>query len=222
MYKLKILILEDNSIVAFEIKRTVEKLGYGVTDTTSNFEEAINSMKSNPADIAIMDIDLGENSKDGIETAKEVQKIKHIPIIFLTAFSDNTTLNKAIKLDPIFYLTKPFKREDLKTNLLIAQTKIKQEKCLVKINEQFSYDLINNHLFCNEEPIKLSKQEKKLFNLLVEAKGNLVSFETIEYEVWPDGPVSNSSLRTLLYRLRIKLQADLIETIQSFGCKLKS
>lgn len=222
MYKFKILILEDNSIVAFEIKRTVEKLGYSVTDTTSNYEEAINSMKVNPADIAIMDIDLGENSKDGIETAYEVQKIKHIPIIFLTAFSDNTTISKAIRLDPIFYLTKPFKREDLKTNLLIAQTKIKQERYLIKINEQFSYDLKNSYLFFNEEPIRLSKQEKKLFSLLVEAKGNLVSFETIEYEIWPDGPVSSSSLRTLLYRLRIKLQVDLIETIQSFGCKLKS
>ncbi len=62
--------------------------------------------------------------------------------------------------------------------------------------------------------------KKKLLTILVEAKGSIVSFSNLEYYIWPDAPVSNSALRTLIYRLRSKLEYKLVETIPSIGCKL--
>ncbi len=70
-----------------------------------------------------MDINL-KNSKDGIETAKEIQKIENIPIIYLTAYSDENTIERAIKTNPISYLLKPFKREELKSTILLGLYKI--------------------------------------------------------------------------------------------------
>lgn len=171
-----------------------------------------------------MDIDLGKNSKDGIQTAQDAQKIKFLPIIFLTAFSDEKTMEKAIMGNFIAsYITKPFTKESLAPALILAKTKLKNniENKFIPIADGYFFDYENCHLYYKNNPIKLSKQEKRLFTLLIEAKGNIVSFETIEYEIWPDAPVSNSSIRTLLYRLRNKLNSELIETIQSFGCKLK-
>ncbi len=56
--------------------------------------------------------------------------------------------------------------------------------------------------------------------ILVEARGSIVSLREMEYYIWPDAPVSNSTIRTLLYRLRAKIEYKLIETIPSIGCKL--
>lgn len=77
----------------------------------------------------------------------------------------------------------------------------------------------NEQLFYNEMPIKLSKKERMLLILLLEAKGNILKFEYIEREIWDDF-VTGSALRTLIYRLRSRLDYKLIETIPSFGCKI--
>lgn len=225
MSNLKILILEDNTIVGFDIKRSVETLGYEVTKCVTTYDEALNAQKENPADIAIMDIDLGRYSKDGIETAKDIQQIIFTPIIFLTAFSDNETMQKAINGDYIAtYITKPYNRESIAPAILVAKSRLKNIDILcnniITLKNNYTFDQSKELLYYQDEPIKLSKQERKLFSLLISAKGNIVDFENIEYTLWPDGPVSDSSLRTLLYRIRNKVDAEIIETVQSFGCRV--
>ncbi|AXX92955.1 DNA-binding response regulator [Malaciobacter molluscorum LMG 25693] len=225
MNNIKILILEDNTIVGFDIKRSVEALGYEVTKCVTTYNEALNAQEQNPADIAIMDIDLGKYSKDGIETAKDIQKIKFTPIIFLTAFSDNETMQKAINGDFIAtYITKPYNRESIAPAILVAKSRLRNTDLLnnnlITLKNNYIFDKNKELLYYQNEPIKLSKQERKLFSLLIAAKGNIVDFENIEYEIWPDGPVSDSSLRTLLYRIRNKVNSEIIETVQSFGCRI--
>ncbi|RXJ87120.1 DNA-binding response regulator [Arcobacter sp. CECT 8985] len=225
MKNTKVLILEDNTIVGFDIKRSVQALGYEVTKCVTNYEETIKSQKDNPADIAIMDIDLGKYSKDGIEAAKDIQKIKYTPVIFLTAFSDEQTMQKAIDGNFVAtYLTKPYNRESIAPALLVAKNRLNNlnelDNNIVLLKNGYKYDTKNNTLYYNEKFIKLSKQETKLFSLLIAAKGNIIEFADIEYEIWPNSTVSDSSLRTLLYRLRNKIDPELIETIQSFGCRL--
>ena len=225
MDKIDILIVEDEAIVALEIKRSILKMGFGVTDMVTNYDDAIKSVKENIPNIILLDIHL-KNSKDGIETAKAIKQIADIPIIYLTAFCDDQTIERAVETNPIGYLVKPFKREDLKSTLQLAIYKMKNSKSiethLTPIGEGYFYDLENHNLFFKEHPIKLSQKETLLLEILIEAKGEIVPFATLEHHIWQGNPVSDSALRTLLYRLRGKLEYLLIETVPSFGFRISS
>ena len=109
----KVLIVEDEIIVALDIKNTLNKIGIKVTNFVVNYDEAILNVTMNIPDLILMDINL-KNSKDGIETAIAIQKIKDIPIIYITAFNDDLTINRAILTNPIHYMIKPFRIEELK------------------------------------------------------------------------------------------------------------
>ena len=225
MNKTKVLIVEDETIVALDIKSAIKKLGFEVTNTVTNYDDAISSVKKDEPDVILMDINL-KNSKDGIQTAHDIKKIKNIPVIYLTAFSDDETINRAVKTSPLAYLTKPFKREELKSTILLGLYKINQpnqvntDKNCQHIGLDYYFDLTNKNLFYKNKPIFLSLKERELLTILIEAKGSLVPFGEIEYFLWPHEPMSNSNLRTLIYRLRTKFEYRLVETIPSFGCKL--
>ena len=217
----KILILEDEAIVALDIKSALEELGFKVTDIASSYDEALSSVKKHTPDILLADINL-VGSKDGIETVIDIQKIKNIPVIYLTAYSDDKTINRAIKTNPI----KPFKREELKSTIFLGLHKINQ---LDKNNISFEtitlgfnyhFDLKNEILFYQTIPISLSKKERMLLKILIEAKGSIVPFKYLESLIWSDNFISDSTLRTLLYRLRAKVEYRLIETIPTIGCRL--
>ncbi len=223
----KILIVEDEKIIALDIQESLLDLGFTVTQTVKNYDEAICSIKENEPDIILMDINL-KNSKDGIETATDIKKLKNLPIIYLTAFCDDDTINRAIKTNPIGYLIKPFKIDELKSTILLGLFKVKQEKYLetntIKgyrhLGSNYYYDDTKQNLYYESNPIKLTPKEKQLLKLLVDAKGAIVAFNTIEYELWDDVAISNSTLRTLIYRLRTKLEYKLIETVLQEGCRL--
>ena len=204
MDKINILIVEDEAIVALDIKRTILKMDFAVSGMVTNFDDALINVREKLPNIILLDIHL-KNSKDGIETAKEIQKIADVPIIYLTAFSDDETIERAVQTNPVGYLVKPFKRDDLKSTLQLAIYKINNNKCvessLISIGEGYVYDMANHNLFFKEYPIKLSQKESLLLEMLIEAKGDIVPFATLEYHIWRGIPVSDSALRTLLYRL---------------------
>ena len=225
MNKTKILIVEDETIVALDIKSAIKKLGFEVTDLVTNHDDAISSVKTKKPNMILMDINL-ENSKDGIQTAIDIQKIENIPIIYLTAFTDDATVQRAIQTNPIGYLIKPFKREELKTTISLGLYKLNQNNQhninnnTYKLGFNYCYDLEKEQLFYENMPIKLSNNENLLLKLLITARGSIVSFEDIENYIWANEPVSNSTLRTLIYRIRSKLEYKIIETVPSFGCRL--
>jgi DNA-binding response OmpR family regulator len=222
---IKVLIVEDETIVGLDIQSTLKQLRFQVTNMVTNYQDALQSARMEVPDVLLTDIHL-EGSKSGIEISKDIQSIAHIPTIFLTAYSDETTINEAIKANPIGYITKPFKREDIKSNILLAKYKItKHNQANISKNHKnlgfgFYFDEKNKLLFYDDIPIRLSPKEKELLHILISAKGNIVSFSTLENFIWPGAPVSNSTLRTLIYRLRSKLEYKLITTIPSIGCKL--
>ena len=119
----KILIVEDESIVALDIRSALRKLNYEVTDMVTSYEQAIQSVKNNCPDIALLDINL-QNSKDGIAIAKKLQKMMDISVVYLTAFSDDDTLQRAVKTNPLGYILKPFTRPELKSSLILAVHKM--------------------------------------------------------------------------------------------------
>lgn len=226
VHKTKILVVEDEAIVALDIKQLLIKLGYDVVGVAKNYITTMEFIQHTTPSIIFMDINLKNSEKDGIDTVKEIQKIKNIPVIYLTAFCDETTLNRAIATNPVSYLLKPYKPEELKSAVLLALYKSNQynnpeidPKCQ-KLGFGYYYNRIDEILYYENIYIKLSKNEKQLLNILIDAKGAIVSYEDIEYYIWPDSPMSTSSLRTLLYRIRGKLEYKLIETVHSAGCRL--
>ena len=225
MNKEKILVVEDEPIVALDIKNAIAQCGFSVTDIVDNYDDALLSVKVNEPDIIFMDINL-DNSKDGIEIATEIKKRIEIPVIYLTAYSDDNTMQRAIETNPINFIAKPFKREELKSSILMSVYKINSSNNQdinykhKHIGSDYYFDMEHNNLYFKDQPIQLSVKEKKFLKILIGADGQIVSFDEIQEQIWPDSDMSESAFRTLLYRLRIKLEYKHIETIPTFGCKL--
>jgi len=227
MKKLKILIVEDEPIVSLDIKNSLLQFGHIVTDTVTNDKDAYESIQRDQPDIIFMDIHL-ENSKSGIEIAKEIKKELNIPIVYLTAFCDDDTMQKAIKTNPINYLIKPFKRNELKSSIMLSIYKmgdilnVTMDIEYTPIGYDYFYDLKNDNLFYKEQPIQIGVKEKMFLKLLISANGEIVPFTRIEEYIWKNNNLSNGTCRTLVYRLRSKLEFKLIETVPSFGYRLNS
>jgi len=109
---IKILVVEDEMIIGAKISMQLTSLGYEVTGILPRGEEAILHIKENKPDIILLDINL-KGELDGIETARRVQQFADIPIIYLTANSDEATFNRAKPTRPSAFIAKPFKQLDL-------------------------------------------------------------------------------------------------------------
>ncbi len=119
MSKIKILVVEDEIIIADNICDTLNVLGYEALEPAISYTEAIESIERDVPDIAILDIQLS-GKKTGIDLAKKIKEEYNFPFIFLTSNSDITTVNEAKKIMPPAYLVKPFTKEELYTSLEIV------------------------------------------------------------------------------------------------------
>jgi signal transduction histidine kinase len=126
MLNSKILVVEDEMLVAEDIAGRLRRLGYEVTDIVESGEEAILSVLNNPPDLVLMDIVLA-GDMDGIETAETIRQHKQIPIVYLTAYGDKKTLNRSKITDPYGYVIKPFDEQQLNTTIEIALNKYQAE-----------------------------------------------------------------------------------------------
>jgi len=115
----KILIVEDEKIVAKDIERSLKSLGYVVVAAVASAQEAIQQTQALQPDLILMDIML-RGSMDGIEAAEQIRSGFDIPIIFLTAYADESTLQRAKITEPFGYIIKPFDERDLHTSIEIA------------------------------------------------------------------------------------------------------
>src|SRR5688572_9472646 len=138
--KTNILITEDESIVAKDIQHSLKKLGYNVIGICSTGEDAIQTVEEKRPDLILMDIMLkGEMS--GIEAADQIRARFNIPVIFLTAYADESTLAKAKVTEPYGYIIKPFKEIDLHTSIEMALYK-HQKNVDMKKERDFLYSLV--------------------------------------------------------------------------------
>lgn len=126
MSNIRILIVEDEEIVANDIKESLIEFDYEVIASKDNAKDAIQTAIEEKPDLILMDIKL-KGEMDGIDTAKCILKEISVPIIYLTAFSDKATLDRAKVTDPFGYLLKPYKEVDLHTTIELALYKFKSE-----------------------------------------------------------------------------------------------
>jgi len=129
MEKKKIFIVEDESIVSLEIQSRVKHLGYSVSGTAAYGDEAIRKVIDLKPDLILMDIRI-KGELDGIETAAEIKKIYEVPIIFLTAYADPVTIQRAKITDPFGYIIKPFEERELHISIEIALYKDHTQKLI--------------------------------------------------------------------------------------------
>ena len=119
MAKEKILVVEDERIVAKDIVKSLQRLGYKVVASVASGEEAVQKVAESNPDLVLMDIML-KGKMDGIETTEEIHKNFDIPVIYLTAYADEKTLERAKITEPFGYIIKPFDERDLHTTIEIA------------------------------------------------------------------------------------------------------
>ena len=133
-----ILIVEDEFVIAKDIQISLENMGYIVCAIVSSGEEAITKAKKEKPDLVLMDIIL-KGEIDGIEAARQIRSLFKIPIVYLTAYADENTLEKAKITEPYGYILKPFKNRDLNIAIEIALYKNKMEKKLIQSEERFKF-----------------------------------------------------------------------------------
>jgi DNA-binding NarL/FixJ family response regulator len=112
MSRIKILIVEDEVLIAQDIARTLEGIDYVVSDIAYDGNTAMTCLQKNPPDIALLDINLG-SEPSGIQVAQHIQDEYDLPFIYLTSYASEMIVDKAKRTRPMGYIVKPFKERDL-------------------------------------------------------------------------------------------------------------
>lgn len=241
MADLKVMIVEDEAIIALDIEDKLLQNGYLINGVVSSYEEALQHLLDNELpNIILMDI-LIEGEKNGIDLAESIKEKYTIPIVFITANSDKKILNELKRVTPYGFVNKPFDRKDIYTAIEVAhhkflydQSQVQNKNELRKLNEDLEQkikirtkELIEKNEHLNVE-IKLRNEvEKSLFfseRLYRNTINNLGSGLTI---VNPEGvvvTVNNSLCETLNYskeelegfNIRNVLSSDLYNRLFTF------
>ena len=133
MKKSRILIVEDERLIAEDIKNTLERIGYNTTVTSAFGVDAFKLVKKKRPDLVLMDIVL-KGKMNGIEAAKQIHSQYEIPVVYLTAYADNKTIELAKKTEPFGYIIKPIEQRELHSIIEITLYKKQIEKRLERLN----------------------------------------------------------------------------------------
>src|SRR5258708_4312572 len=115
----RILIVEDDRVVARDIQQQLSRIGHAVVGTTARGEDALQLALNTQPELVLMDVRL-EGAVDGIDAAQQVREHCHIPVVFLTAYADDETVQRASATEPFGYLLKPFEDSQLRTVIEMA------------------------------------------------------------------------------------------------------
>nr|WP_320051349.1 response regulator [uncultured Desulfuromonas sp.] len=211
----KILIIEDEPLIALQVKTFLSRKGFEVVGCCDNFSEAYDLFTTHRPEITITDIRLS-NDESGIDIIKELKKAGSFEVLFLTSFSDQMTLKKAFETKPFYYLTKPFKEIDLYTAVMLCARKLQEGY----LDSDWHYDPVTRMLKYRNEVVFLTKQEQRLFHLCYRNLGQFVPLEVVENVLWDDKYVSDSTRRGLIHRLSKKIGKEIFEYSSIYGCRL--
>lgn len=137
MTKPRILIVEDEAIVAMHIASQLELLGYQVAGTAATAEAALGLAEKERPDLVLMDVRL-QGPNDGIVAAHQIRDRYRLPVVFLTAYAEDSTLERAKLAEPFGYILKPFEDRELKTVIEMALYKHKADEEIRRLNRLFS------------------------------------------------------------------------------------
>jgi len=130
----RLLVVEDERIVAIDLRGALEELGYTVVGTASSSDEALRTAEERRPDLVLMDIRIS-GASDGIQTARELRSRYHLPVVYLTANADSATLERALATEPAGYLVKPFSPDSLRTTIEVALRHHEHELAVQRAHE---------------------------------------------------------------------------------------
>ena len=140
MNKLKILIVEDELVIAEDLKETLEELGYTVCGIAVSSKEALALIEEKSPDLALLDIQI-KGGKDGIELAAEINANYRLPFIMLTSHADLPTINRVKEVNPYGYLVKPFNEKEILAGIELAMANFSKGQTQKK-EESLAQDFI--------------------------------------------------------------------------------
>lgn len=222
MSKIRILFLEDDKIIAKNLKEILEKWDYEVIDINSTAEDAFETLFLDDIDLIISDIEI-KGLVDGIDASKIFQNLYNIPIIFITAYNDEEKVERSAKLkNMVGYLVKPIKIDDLKKLIenAIEKFDLLNKNKIIDIGQNYKYDLKNKVLLKEEDEVELTRNEKLLLSILIHSE-DIVPYDLINESIWNNQEVSDGTRRQLIHRLKSKLKDLEFTSKKGVGIQLK-
>ncbi|MDO8872735.1 MAG: PAS domain S-box protein [Methanoregula sp.] len=159
-----ILIVEDEAVVANDIRETLKSLGYDVAGIAKSGEDALEKVKELRPDLVLMDIHLA-TAMDGIEAAGKIHILYDIPVIYLTAFADKTLIDRAKVTEPYGYIIKPYDERELKSTIEIAFYKHKHDLQIREANVELEQRVAERTVELEQINRALSESERRYRNL---------------------------------------------------------
>lgn len=200
---MKIVIVEDDALIAYQIQECVETLGHEVLGYYDDAESALESINKIKPDLVFMDIELN-GAVDGIQCAGTLKYKYDVPFIFITSHDETEIIHEATQLTPLNFIPKPFTDKNIEAALALASIRLKEQSpvsdSLINTLGTYTFNFEYNVLKHQEQVVKLSPNEVKLVSLLFRNLGNTVSHEEIQHYIWSDKAISSAAFRKLISR----------------------
>ena len=220
--KLNILYAEDNIEVQTQTVKMLQSF-FNNIDVANNGKVAQDLFSNNTYDIVITDIKTPHI--DGLCLIESIRKInKKIPILVLSAHDNKDYFLKTINAGIDGYILKPYNLKQITTSLVNIIEKYDfnhTTKKIIELDYDFCWNKESNQLFRNDECIKLSKNETKLFQLFINDYNLIKDYQEIEIFIFGQFDNDMRKIRNLMSRLKLKLDYELFETIYSHGYSLR-
>ncbi|WP_179413767.1 response regulator transcription factor [Mucilaginibacter sp. E4BP6] len=230
MNKIKVLLVEDEAVLASIVKETLDARGFELT-IAANGVEGWSLFNNNKPDVCVVDVMMPR--KDGYSLVEDIRRVDQlVPIIFLTAKTQTADVIKGFEIGADDYMKKPFSMEELILRLKSLnrrsgfQLPVDRSSlpCIVNKVGHFKFDYNQLELVDDEKAVSLSQREADLLQLLLDYKNNLLDRKTALLTIWgDDSPFNARSMDVYITRLRKYLLSDnsvQILNIRGFGYKL--
>jgi len=220
MKNLTLLYIEDDSEVQKYIGEFLTRYTLNL-HLAQSAEEGLLVYQEIEPDIILLDINLP--GKNGIDFARELRKMDHhTRIIISTAYTDNDFLLTAVELELTRYLVKPVTSMELIEALGKAADEYEGTNSVktIELGEGFSYDKERKMLFKEDKEVPLRRKEMQLLEFFIAHAHCTLSYESLQYEVWPDSFMSRDAIRAQVRNLRKKSHPHIIKNINAIGYRL--
>lgn len=222
----KILIVEDDSTIAFGVKYALEQEGFNV-DIAKDLQEARDNISNNNYNIILLDVMLPDGT--GYDLCKEIRNMSEVPIIFLTACDEEVNIVMGLDIGGDDYMTKPFRIRELisriKAVLRRKSNNNEDNKKVLKLGN-ISIHTLEARIYKNNEEVFLTSVEYKLLLILIQNKNVVLSRSQILEKLWDVSYdfVNDNTLTVYIKRLREKIEddssnPDKIITVRGLGYK---
>ncbi len=222
-----ILIVEDEILIAEQLESELRAMGIAQIHIALNSSEARRIWENTQCDFVLMDINLDDET-DGIALSREFMTDRKVPVVFVTAYTDDEFFEETLELAPYGFIGKPFSEVIIKRTIKMAyQQYLHQQRTpknktiegVLYLQGGYRYDLTKKILYHRGRSILLQSRMRKFVDLMCKNPHTIMTHDVLLYQLWGEG-TSMSSLRTLIYDLRKKLPDFPLVTHSKMGYSL--